>query len=124
MSWRVLLLLLGLSAPFLAKPVHLDDANFLVLAQGARLDAWRPHDIPINWQGTTEQAFAVLSNPPGVGWWLAPLVDAPVWAMHLWMLLWLPLAVWGAGRLSGALTGRAEAGSLLLCGAPIAVPSA
>ena len=121
MSWRVLLLLLGLSAPFLAKPVHLDDANFLVLAQGARLDVWRPHDIPINWQGTTEPAFAVLSNPPGVGWWLALVADAPVWMMHLWMLLWLPLAVWGASRLSGALAGRAEAGAVLLCGAPIAV---
>ena len=121
MPWRVLALLVGLSLPFVFKPVHLDDANFLMLAQGARLDPWRPHNITVNWQGMSESAFAVLSNPPGIAWWLAPVVTLPVWVMHLWMLLWLPLAVWGAARLSRALTGRGEAGALLLCGAPIAV---
>lgn len=117
----LLALLVGLTLPFLGKPVHLDDANFLALAQGVRQDFWRPHAVRINWQGTTERAFDVLSNPPGIAWWLAPVLDAPVWAMHLWMLLWLPLAVWGAYRLSRALTGRGEAGVVLLCGAPIAV---
>jgi hypothetical protein len=48
-----------LLAPFLNKPVHIDDANFLILAKGAANDFWRPHLIPINWQGTTERAFDV-----------------------------------------------------------------
>lgn len=119
MPWLVFFLLLALSAPFLWKPVHIDDTNFLVLAAGAVADPWRPHAIPINWQGSTEPAFAVLSNPPGVGWWLAPVLGAPVWVQHLWMLLWLPLAVWGAATLGRILAGRPWSAAALLVGSPI-----
>lgn len=100
-AWLAAALCLGLVLPFLAKPVHLDDANFLVLARGAALDPWRPHALEINWQGTTERAFDVLSNPPGIGWWLAPVYDQPVWVQHLWMLPWLGpllLAAWSLGQ--------------------------
>jgi hypothetical protein len=110
---------LGLVLPFLDKPVHIDDANFLVLARGAALDPWRPHALDINWQGTTERAFDVLSNPPGIGWWLAPMVDAPVWAQHLWMTPWLLLAGWGCLALSRAVTGRALEGGLVIMTAPV-----
>ncbi|MCB9779770.1 MAG: hypothetical protein H6742_14490 [Alphaproteobacteria bacterium] len=120
----VALVLLGLVLPFLGKPVHIDDANFLVLARGAALDPWRPHAIAINWQGTTQPAFEVLSNPPGIGWWLAPVVDAPVWVQHLWMLPWLLLAAAGAWRLGDHFAGRPAAATLLLCGAPAAVLAA
>ena len=117
------LLLLGLQLPWIGRPPHYDEANFLVLAQGARLDPWRPHAIPINWQGTTETAFAVLSNPPGIAWWLAPVLDLPVAAQRLWMLLWLPVALWGAWQLGRRFLGRAEAGALLLMGSPIVLLS-
>ncbi len=119
-----LALVLGLWLPFLGKPVHVDDANFLVLAQGARLDAWRPHAVSINWQGRTESAFDVLSNPPGVAWWLAPMVGQPVWMLHLWMLPWLLLACWGAWQLGARFAGRPAAALLLLCGSPAAVLAA
>jgi len=98
------LLSLGLVLPFVDKPVHIDDANFLVLARGAAADPWRPHAIDINWQGTTERAFDVLSNPPGIGWWLAPVHDASVMIQHLWMLPWLLLAGWGCLALGRALS--------------------
>ncbi len=111
------LLSLGLALPFVDKPVHIDDANFLVLARGAALDPWRPHALTINWQGHSERAFDVLSNPPGIGWWLAPVYDSPVWIQHLWMLPWLLLAGWGCVRL-GRAAGVAHAGPLL-CSAPI-----
>ena len=123
MPWLIFALLLVLSVPFLWKPVHIDDANFLVLAAGAAADPWRPHAISINWQGTTEPAFAVLSNPPGVGWWLAPVLAAPIWLQHLWMLLWLPLAVWGAATLGRCLAGRPWAAVALLVGSPIGLLS-
>ena len=29
-------------------------------------DFWSPHNILINWQGQTQPAFDVLSNPPGI----------------------------------------------------------
>jgi hypothetical protein len=107
--------------PFVGKPVHIDDANFLVLARGAALDPWRPHALEINWQGTTQRAFEVLSNPPGIGWWLAPVHDASVWLQHLWMLPWLALALFGAWRLGRALAGNGLGGLLLLGTAPVAV---
>ncbi|HJN74151.1 MAG TPA: hypothetical protein QGF58_09490 [Myxococcota bacterium] len=107
--------------PFVGKPVHVDDANFLTLARGAAADAWRPHAIDINWQGTTERAFDVLSNPPGIGWWLAPVHDAPVLLQHLWMLPWLLLALFGAARLGQYFLEDEAAGMLLLGSIPIVV---
>jgi len=115
------LLLTGLSLPFVAKPVHIDDTNFLVLARGAVDNAWAPHAISINWQGTTQRAFDVLSNPPGIAWWLAPVADAGVIWQHLWMLPWLWLATWGALRLGRTVTNRGGATAMLLMGCPAAV---
>ncbi len=117
-------LLGGLVLPFVGKPVHVDDANFLALARGARLDAWRPHAIDINWQGNTERAFDVLSNPPGIGWWLAPVAELPVCWQHLWMLPWLLLAAWGAWRLGERFGGDGPAAAALLCTAPVALLAA
>jgi hypothetical protein len=97
---RLFALLALLQLPWLGRPVHYDEANFLTLARGAAADPWRPHDVRINWQGTEERAFDVLSNPPGIAWWLAPMVDAPVAARRLWMLPWLLLAAFGAVRLA------------------------
>ena len=124
------LLLVGLTLPFLGKPVHVDDTNFLVLARGAVLDPWRPHDVVINWSGVSERAFDVLSNPPGIAWWLAPWValDAPVAVLHATMLPWLLLLCLGAWRLGrrfgGGREGDGAAGVLLLGGAPIALLAA
>lgn len=110
--------------PSLTRPPHIDDANFLVLARGARLDFWRPHAIDINWQGTTERAFDVLSNPPGIGWWLAPVVDAPDVIRHMWMWPWLMLACWGAATLGRRFGAPAWATILLLCANPAALLAA
>lgn len=117
------LLLAGLSLPFLGKPPHIDDPNFLALARGAAADPWRPHAVTLNWQGHTERAFDVLSNPPGIAWFLAPVATAPVEVQRGVMLLWLPLLVWGAlglGRMIGDRAGFA----LLLGGSPIAALAA
>lgn len=119
----LLLLFLGLQLPWIGRPPHYDEANFLVLARGALLDPWRPHAVSVNWQGQTEAAFAVLSNPPGIAWWLAPVQSLPLPLQRLWMLLWLPLALWGAMRLGGRFLGEASVGALLLLGSPIVLLS-
>lgn len=126
MRWPALLLLafVALQLPWLDRPVHLDEANFLTLAHGATLDAWRPHDIAINWQGTRERAFDVLSNPPGIAWYLAPVVDLPVRLQRAWMLLWLPLALFGAWKLGDRYWGSGRYGAAVLLGAPIVLISA
>ena len=115
------LLLTGLAAPFLGKPVHVDDANFLALARQAAHTPWTPHIGTINWQGHTERAFDVLSNPPGIAWWLAPVWDAEIWVAHLWMLPWLWLAIWGGMRLGSIVSGHGQAATLLIAGSPVAV---
>lgn len=109
---------------FLDKPPHIDDANFLILAKGASMDFWRPHAISINWQGTTERAFNVLSNPPGIGWWLAPLGESRDALRHVWMLPWMLLAAWGAARLGDRFGGQPAAAVALVCGSPVALLAA
>jgi hypothetical protein len=117
-------LVLGSILPFLGKPVHVDDANFLRLAEGAARDPWRPHAIDINWLGVTEPAFDVLSNPPGIAYWLAPVRNLPEWALHLWMLPWLFLALLGMRRLAHALDPGGSGAILVLASAPVFVLSA
>lgn len=117
-------LVLLLVLPFLTKPVHVDDANFLRLAEGAARDPWRPHAIEINWLGTTERAFDVLSNPPGIAYWLAPVRNAPIWVLHLAMLPWLLLTLWGIHRLGEPFAVSGEAAILVLGTSPVVVLSA
>ncbi len=103
------------------KPVHIDDTNFLSMARQAAIDPWRPHDFVINWQGSAQPAFEVLSNPPGIAWWLAAVSDAPVWIQHLWMLPWLWLAIWGAGQLGKMVAGHSAGAAILIVGSPVAI---
>ncbi len=127
MRWRGLLLLAGLVAPLLVtlpRPVNFDEANFLMLAQGASVDPWRPHDTQVNWQGTTERAFDVLSNPPGIAWWLGPVITAPAWLQRVLMLPWFVLATWGAATLGGRFGRSSLEGALFLLTAPIVLLSA
>ena len=116
-----LLVLVGLFVLFLDKPVHVDDANFLAMARTAAETPWTPHGFSINWGGTTESAFNVLSNPPGIAWWLAPVSNGPIALMHAWMLPWLILAGVGAYRLGERIAGKGQVASLLICGAPVAM---
>ena len=118
------LLAAGLVLPFAGKPVHVDDANFLALARGARLSPWAPHDVLINWQGHTERAFDVLSNPPGVAWWLAPVAHGPAALQHLAIWLWLPLVLWGAWRLGRRFAGDGLITALLVLTSPIVLLAA
>lgn len=120
---RLFLALVALQLPWLARPVNYDETNFLTLARGAAADPWRPHDVLINWQGVTERAFDVLSNPPGIAWWLAPVHTAPVWVQRAWMLPWLAVALVGALRLGRRLVGDGEAAAVVLLTAPIVLLS-
>ncbi len=97
-QWHILAMLLWVGSLFLLghKPVHLDEANFLAMTQG---DWWAPHNILINWEGTQQRAFDVLSNPPGVVWWLWPVKDASIGVQRAWMLPWVLVSLWGLWRL-------------------------
>ena len=76
--------------------MHIDEANFLMLTKGSFL---YPHNVLINWQGTTQRAFDVLSNPAGIAWILWPCKDLdPMW-MRIWMFPWILLLLDGVHRL-------------------------
>lgn len=114
--------------PFLGRPVNYDETNFLVLARGAALHPWTPHDIPINWQGTTERAFDVLSNPPGIAWFLAAVSDwrpglAHIDTMRAWMLVWTVPAAIGAVWLARTQGPRPGWRAAALLAAPMAILS-
>lgn len=111
----------AIQLPGIGRAPHYDEPNFLTLARGALADPWRPHDVTINWQGTTERAFDVLSNPPGIAWWLAPWLHGPIWCLRLAMLPWLALAAFGAWRLGERFLGDGKKGALVLLLSPIAI---
>ena len=67
-----------------------------MLTQG---DWWAPHSVMVNWEGVREPAFDVLSNPPGLAWWLWPVKEQSVFLMRLWVLPWSVLFLWGLSRL-------------------------
>ena len=93
----IILIALGSGFLFIYKPIHIDEANFLALTQGTFS---APHNIWINWQGKTERAFDVLSNPPGIAWYLWPLRHHdPVW-MRVWMMPWILVLLWGVRTLA------------------------
>ena len=124
---RIALLILGVAVPLawtMGRPPSFDEVNFLTLARGAVADPWRPHAVTINWQGSTESAFAVLSNPPGIAWWLAPVMGLPVWVQRAWMLPWLVMAAWGSIQLGQRFIGHTAAGAIVLVASPIVILSA
>jgi hypothetical protein len=114
--------LVALQAPWLEKPIDIDEANFMVLTRGAVADWWRPHAVTINWTGKTESSFDVLSNPPGIAWWLVPVAAAPLPLQRAWMFPWLALAIFGAWRL-GLRFGSGDETSLVLLVSPIVLLS-
>lgn len=100
--WSLILALL-LSLPFLDKAYHIDDANFLHLAEQAQRSPLGLYHASINWGGSAERAFDVLSNPPGVAWLLAlvrKLGGSAEWLAHLSFWPFLAMTLEGMRRLA------------------------
>ena len=119
-------ILAGLHLPFLGQAFHIDDANFLMLADGALADPWRPHDALVNWLGTPERAFDVLSNPPGVAYVLAlvKLTGGEEFASHVAILPFTALATWGFWRLARRFCAAPQLPALVFAASPAVVVSA
>ena len=100
---------------FANKPVHLDETNFLALTTGTFLG---PHSVYINWQGTQEPAFDVLSNPPGIAWFLWPVRSFEIAWQRVWVLPWSLLAVFGVWRFGQETIKRGFAVTGLLLASP------
>ncbi|MFQ5416899.1 MAG: hypothetical protein ACE5FL_07615 [Myxococcota bacterium] len=88
------------------KPVHLDDAAYLRVAQHIIDDPLRPYDFVTIWYGAPQPAFQILA-PPVLPYWLAlcrVLSDEPtVWG---WLQLpWLLILVISLDRLADRFLG-------------------
>ena len=92
-----------LLAPFLNKPVHIDDTVYLWVADQIQADPLDFYGFEKNWDGRLEPVDEFNKNPPGISYFLA-LPDwiggGRVWVLHLSMLLPACLAVLGVYRLA------------------------
>jgi len=76
---------LALLLPFLAKPIHIDDAFFLAIAEQIARDPLHPFDFAYNWTGVPDLVAREMKNPPLVFYFqalwhslgIAVGVDAP-----------------------------------------------
>lgn len=99
----MLVLAFLLSLPFLNRPFHIDDPNFLAMARHAWPHPLKLYDFTLNWGGVPERAFDILSNPPMTPWLLAllhALGGEQEWVYHLGFLPFLLGALWGMARLA------------------------
>ena len=121
-----LMLALFLHFPFLGQAYHVDDTNFLTLARGVLADPLRPHLVSINWLGTSQPAFDVLSNPPGIAYVLALglLLGGGEILHHLLLLPFTLLAAWGGFELGRRFTRDHEVFGYALALSPAVVVSA
>jgi hypothetical protein len=91
-------------APFLAKPLHLDDPLFYWAARHIVAHPFDPYGFTVNWYVVPEPMAAVAKNPPGASYYMALggllFGWSPV-ALHAVFLLpaiGVVLATWGLGR--------------------------
>jgi 4-amino-4-deoxy-L-arabinose transferase-like glycosyltransferase len=104
----IIVLSLLASVPFLDQAFHVDEPNFLALASHASPNPLMLYDFSINWLGTEERAFDVLSNPPLVPWYLALIANVAQgreWVFRLAFWPFIVLALLGTWRLGRRFAG-------------------
>jgi 4-amino-4-deoxy-L-arabinose transferase-like glycosyltransferase len=104
----IIVLSLLASVPFLDQAFHVDEPNFLALASHASPNPLMLYDFSINWLGTDQRAFDVLSNPPLVPWYLALIANVAQgreWVFRLAFWPFIVLALLGTWRLGRRFAG-------------------
>ena len=99
----LLLLVLALLAPFLAKPFNIDDPLFLWTARQIHAHPADPYGFKVNWYGTPEPMWRVTQNPPLACYYLALAGGILGWsevALHFAFLLPAVMAIWGTHQLA------------------------
>lgn len=109
-NWLGILMALILFMGFGDKPVHLDETNFLALTSG---EFSAPHSIFINWEGKEEKAFEVLSNPPGIAWYLWLFRDLGTNIQRWMMFPWVVLGIFGLYALGEKWEGKGREAVLI-----------
>jgi hypothetical protein len=103
--WMVLVLALVILAPFVTRAMTIDDPLFVWTAQHLQQHPTDPFGFETNWFGVPQSMLINVQNPPLTSYWLAlaGLVSwDDVW-LHVSLLPFALLAVWGVIRLAGLL---------------------
>lgn len=113
--WCAIVLAFGNSA------FRIDEPNMLALARQIAAEPLDPYGFEINWLGTSEPAFKILSNPPMLPYWLAGWASIFGWTEMSIRLAMLPfgLMLLYAGMRLAALF---DAPPLWVAGAALASP--
>ena len=107
-DWPLLLLGLALTVPFLNKPFHIDDPDYLRIARQIRRDPLDPYGFELTRGGRWYEAGAVHPSPPLFCYALAGVTavfgedEIP---LHIFSSLFVIWGVWLAGRLGRRMVG-------------------
>lgn len=128
--WPFLLVALAtvaLLAPFLGRPLHIDDPLFVWAGQHIARHPADPYGFDVTWVFTTLPMSRETQNPPLACYYLAVAGTLLGWsepALHLAFLLPAVALAWGTYRLAALLSTRPLFAVLLTLAAPVVLVSA
>lgn len=103
----LMLLVLGLTVPFLGKPVHIDDTFVLRITERILETPFDPFGAEIDWFGHLTPIWKATTNPPLVSYWLAPVAGVfgeKEVLLHVAIVPFYLLFAWGVFALSRRFT--------------------
>lgn len=107
------------------KPVHIDDALYLSIAEHILQKPWDPYGGIINWQHVPQPAYQVSISPPLLNYYFAIVMAVfgnSLLTLHLSMIPWMLLLAWSIYHLTRRWTTQPVFVSLtLLCAPPLVV---
>ena len=100
--WLVLVLLAAILLVFINKAMTIDDPLFIWTAQHLQKHPGDPFGFEKQWFAISQSGLEIVQNPPLTSYWLAlaGLVTWNEWWLHLAMLPFALLTVWGTIRLA------------------------
>lgn len=123
----LVLLTLGIIAPFLNKAFHVDDPLFLWMADQIRRHPLDPYGFNVNWIGAPEPMWSAMQNPPLCSYFIAAATSvfgSGEIALHAVFLIWPLTAVLGVFALGRRASPSPLMAALLTLLTPVFVVSA
>lgn len=114
-------------APFLGKPLHIDDPLFVWTAEHIQSDPWDFYGFEVNWFGFASPMSDMTKNPPLSSYYLAAaalVLGFSEIGLHLAQLLPTIAAVLGTYELARLLCARPLLAALVSLSTPVFVVSA
>jgi 4-amino-4-deoxy-L-arabinose transferase-like glycosyltransferase len=103
--WALIALAAALLILFAGKALTIDDPLFIWTAKHIQNSPLNPYGFDFNWFGEPHSMSVNVQNPPLTSYWLA-LVGMAGWNeswLHLTMIPWAIVLLWGVVRLAGNL---------------------